>query len=292
MDKLRCMHVFVKVVEQGSFSAAARYFGISAVMAGKHIADLEQHLGVRLLLRSTRRQQLSEIGAIYYQECVEILARVQAAEEKTEHMQLRPRGHLKLASSMAFGSECLAPAMADFLQAYPEITLDIDLSDRYVDILAERYDAAIRVGQLSDSNLIARPLRAYDMVICAAPAYLQRHGRPTTLEHLAEHVCLDFLHWKPGTRWSLAEARQRDLVPPPRLRVNSGHALKNAALAGLGIIMQARVLLQSELDQGRLIALFPDLALPERSVHLLYPQNQLLTPKLRCLIDFLLQRFA
>ncbi len=292
MDKLRCMQVFVKVVEQGSFSAAARHFDISAVMAGKHIADLEQHLGARLLLRSTRRQQLSEIGAVYYQECCEILARVLAAEQRTEQMQLQPRGHLKIASAMAFGSECLAPAVAEFLKIYPEITLDLDLSDRYVDILAERYDAAIRVGQLSDSNLIARPLQAYDMVICAAPAYLEQHGKPTSLEQLAQHCCLDFLHWKPGTRWGLAQAQQRALVPAPRLRINHGHALKNAALAGLGIIMQARVLLQTELDQGRLVQLFPDLEIPDRTVHLLYPQNQLITPKLRCFIDFILQGFA
>lgn len=292
MDKLRSMQVFVKVVETGSFSAAAPFFDLSAVMVGKHIAELEQHLGVRLLLRTTRRQQLSEIGAQYYQECCEILEKVAQAENLTARFSAEVRGNLKIACAMAYGSACLTPVISDFLQVYPEIRIDLDLSDKLVDLLAHRYDAAIRVGPLSDSSLIARPLRPYDMVICAAPAYLARRGTPQTLADLAQHECLDFLHWKPGTRWALASPLQRAQIPKARLRINNSHALKQAALAGFGLIMQARVLLEAELERGLLCQVLADLPTPAKPVHLLYPQDQFETPKLRCFIDFVLARLA
>ncbi len=292
MDKLRSMQVFVKVVETGSFSAAAPSFDLSAVMIGKHIAELEQHLGVRLLQRTTRRQQLSEIGERYYQECCEILAKVECAEKLTAQFSGQPRGHLKIACAMAYGSACLTPVVSEFLQAYPAIRLDLDLSDKLVDLLANRYDAAIRVGPLSDSSLIARPLRPYDMVICAAPAYLARRGTPQTLADLAQHECLDFLHWQPGTRWGLASPSQRAQIPPARLRINHSHALKQAALAGFGLIMQARVLLQAELAQGLLSEVLADLPTPAKEVNLLYLQDQFETPKLRSFIEFVVARLG
>ncbi|MFZ6746693.1 LysR family transcriptional regulator [Undibacterium sp. JH2W] len=290
MDKLRSMEVFVAVVDAGSFTAAAAQCEISPVMVGKHIQFLESLLGARLLTRTTRRQSLTELGLQYAEQCKGILAQISEAESGAARMRGGARGVLKITSPVTFGSELLAPAMVDYLAQYPEMRADLHMNDRLVDLVEDGFDAAIRIGQLEDSTLVARPLQPYSMMICAAPAYLKRKGVPHTPSDLTEHECLDFLHWNKHVRWRLTEEVTE--IPVSRLRSNNGQALKSAAVAGFGIVMQSELLLASEVAAGRLVPLMKDYLPAPRPMHLLYPRDRQPTPKLSTFIEFMMGRFG
>ena len=294
MDKLRSMEILVAVVDQGSFTAAAETFRISPVMVGKHIRQLEERLGTRLLARTTRRQSLTEIGRQYVEQCRQILAQIAAAETGAEAMRSTPRGKLKITAPVSFGSECIAPLMADYLAAYPDVSLELNLNDRMADLVEEGFDAAIRIGALEDSGMVARPLRPYAMVICASPAYLARHGTPRTPDDLARHECVDFMQWSRHMRWRLSgkEARHDGVTPESRFRSNNGQALRMAALHGFGIVMQAEILLAGDIAAGRLVPLLADYVPAPRLMHVLYPRDRQPTPKLTTFIDFLLERYG
>jgi len=290
MDKLRSMEVFVAVVDAGSFTAAAAQCDISPVMVGKHIQYLESLLAARLLTRTTRRQSLTELGAQYADQCKAILAQIREAESGAAHLRGGARGLLKITSPVSFGSEMLAPALVEYLAQYPEMRADLDLNDRYVDVVEDGYDAAIRIGALEDSSLVARALQPYKMMICAAPAYLKRKGKPRTPTELVHHECLDFLHWTKNVRWRL-NGELSD-IPVSRLRSNNGQALKSAAVAGFGIVMQSEILLATEVAAGRLVPLLEDYLPTPRPMHLLYPRDRQPTPKLSTFIEFMLDRFG
>jgi len=290
MDKLRSMEVFVAVVDAGSFTAAASLCEISPVMVGKHIQFLEDLLAARLLTRTTRRQSLTELGLQYAEQCRAILAQISEAESGAARMRGGARSVLKITSPVTFGSELLAPAMVDYLAQYPEMRADLHMNDRLVDVVEDGYDAAIRIGRLEDSTLIARPLRPYRMMICAAPAYLQRKGIPLQPADLIDHECLDFLHWNKHVRWRLSEDVTD--IPVSRLRSNNGQALKSAAVAGFGIVMQSELLLASEVAAGRLVPLLEDYLPASRPMHLLYPRDRQPTPKLSTFIEFMVGRFG
>ncbi|RFP26012.1 LysR family transcriptional regulator [Duganella sp. BJB488] len=292
MDKLRSMEIFVAVVDAGNFTAAASAFQLSPVMVGKHIAHLEATLGARLLTRTTRRQSLTEIGAQYVEQCRAILAQIAAAESGAEAMRSVPRGRLRITAPVSFGSEWLAPAISDYLRLHPEVGVDLSLNDRMVDLVEEGYDAAVRIGTLDDSGMIARPLFNYGMVICASPAYLKKHGTPRTPDDLARHECLDYMVGAVGVRWRLQSVRGKHTPPPSRFRTNSGQALRMAALKDFGIVMQAEVLLAQDIAAGRLKPVLCDYLPPARPMHLVYPRDRLATPKLTTFIDFIVERFG
>lgn len=292
MDKLRSMEVFVAVVDRGSFTAAADAFGISPVMVGKHIRALEERLGAALLARTTRRQSLTEIGRQYADQCRAILAQISAAESGAEAMRAAPRGKLKITAPVSFGSEWISPAMTEYLALHPEVKLELNLNDRMVDIVEEGYDAAIRIGVLEDSRLVARALRPYGMVICAAPAYLARAGTPRTPEDLAQHECLDFMQWTHQVRWRLKDQPGASKVRESRFRSNNGHALRVAALHGFGIVMQAEIMLAQDIAAGRLVPVLHDYVPAARPMHLVYSRDRQPTPKLTTFIDFMLARFS
>jgi DNA-binding transcriptional LysR family regulator len=296
MDKLRSMEVFVRVVDAGSFSGAARSLDISTVMVSKHIAELEVRLGARLLNRTTRSQSLTEIGIVYCEQCRQILAHVRAAESGTLAMRASPRGTLKISSPVAFGSACLAPAMAIYLAQHPEVSIDLDLSTRLADVIEEGLDAAVRIGKLDDSSMVARPLQAYRMLICASPDYLARCGTPKTPADLAQHQCLDFSHWKRLLRWRLkpgkTDADNNLDLPSSRFRSNNGPALKNAAIAGFGLVMQAEIVLAEEVANGRLIPVLNEFIPTPKPMHLIYPRNRQSTPKLSSFVEFVVDRFG
>ncbi|WP_377701671.1 LysR family transcriptional regulator [Pseudoduganella sp. UC29_71] len=292
MDKLRSMEVFVAVVDRGSFTAAADAFGISPVMVGKHIRALEERLGAALLARTTRRQSLTEIGRQYADQCRAILAQISAAESGAEAMHAAPRGKLKITAPVSFGSEWVSPAMTEYLAQHPEVSLELNLNDRMVDIVEEGYDAAVRIGVLEDSGLVARALRPYGMVICASPAYLKRAGTPRTPDDLAQHECLDFMQWTHQVRWRLKGQPGASKVRESRFRSNNGHALRVAALHGFGIVMQAEMLLAQDIAAGRLVPLLHDYVPAARPMHLVYSRDRQPTPKLTTFIDFMLERFG
>jgi DNA-binding transcriptional LysR family regulator len=293
MDKLRSMEIFVAAVDAGSFTGAAERFDISPVMVGKHIRHLEERLGARLLARTTRRQSLTEIGAQYAERCRAILAEIVDAESGAEAMRNSPRGTLKITSATSIGTQCLAPAIADYLALHPEVSVDLQLNDRFVDLVEEGFDAAVRIGALDDSTLVARPLRPYVMVLCAAPEYLARAGTPQKPEDLLRHECIDYAHWNRRVAWKLTSKDGGEMeLPPSRFRSNNGQALRMAALRGYGIIMQAELLLGDDIAAGRLVPLLQDYLPPPRPVHLVYPRDRLPTPKLTTFIDFMLERFG
>jgi DNA-binding transcriptional LysR family regulator len=292
MDKLRSMAVFVAAVDAGNFTAAAAAFQMSPVMVGKHIAQLEQTLGARLLTRTTRRQSLTEIGAQYVEQCRAILAQIEAAETGAAAMRSTPRGRLKITAPVSFGADWLSPAMVDYLTLHPEVSLDLSLNDRMMDLVEEGYDAAVRIGTLEDSTMIARPLFPYSMVVCASPAYLARCGTPQTPADLDHHVCLDFMHWPNSMRWRLRGDRSPANLETSRFRANNGQALRVAALHGFGIVLQAEVHLAQDIAAGRLVPILQDYLPVARPVHLVYPRDRRQTPKLTTFIDFMLARFG
>jgi len=284
------MEIFVAVVDAGSFTAAADAFGISPVMVGKHIRQLEERLGARLLTRTTRRQSLTEIGRQYAERCRLILADIKAAESSAEAMRNTPRGTLRISAPVSFGTQRLAPAMADYLAQHPEVSLDLNLNDRMIDLVEEGYDAAIRIGELQDSGLVARPLQPYRMMLCASPAYLERFGVPKQPEDLASHQCLDFAPLHRRVRWNLNGSESE--FPASRFRSNNGQALRMAALRGFGIVLQSEVLLGEDVAAGRLVSLLEDYLPASRPVSLIYPRDQLATPKMTTFIEFIMERFG
>jgi DNA-binding transcriptional LysR family regulator len=284
------MEVFVAVVDAGSFTAAAEMFAMSPVMVGKHIRQLEEKLGARLLARTTRRQSLTEIGRQYAERCRQILADIKAAESGAEAMRSTPRGTLRISAPVSFGTQRLAPAMTDYLAAHPDVSLDLDLSDRMIDLVEEGYDAAIRIGELRDSTLVARPLTEYRMMLCASPEYLKQAGTPKTPEDLAHHQCLDFAPLNRRVRWNLNGTESE--FPASRFRSNQGQALRMAALRGYGILLQSEALLGEDVASGRLVPVLEDYLPAPRPVSLVYPRDRLATPKMTTFIAFMLERFG
>lgn len=290
MDKLNSMAVFVKAVECGSFASAADALALSAPMVGKHVRQLEQQLGVTLLNRSTRRQSLTDVGRHYYERCKIVLAEVDAADAIARDSRQHAQGHLRISASINYGTHCLVPVLAGYRARHPQVTLGLEFSDSVVDVIAEGYDVAFRVGTLPDSGLRARALAPYRMVACAAPAYLAAHGAPRTPAELAQHECLGFTHWSPREVWCFEGPQGReDVAIRGALSANVGQALRMAALAGMGIILQPQALVAGDLQAGRLQAVLPGYGVPALPVHLVTAPGRLRTQKLQSFVDYVVE---
>ncbi|WP_020178014.1 LysR family transcriptional regulator [Methylopila sp. M107] len=293
MDRLAAMEVFAEVAETGSFVGAADAAGISPAMVGKHMRQLEEHLGVKLINRTTRRQSLTDAGKDFLERTRIVLAEVEAAEALAAESRARPRGELRINAPFTFGTHALSPLLPDYMAENPEVTVRLTLSDRIVDLVDEGYDCVFRVGALADSTLVARKLRPLRFTVCASPAYLKARGAPERPDDLIEHDCLGFADSPLANAWRLS-GPDGDVVVPirPRFSVNSGQALRQAALSGLGIILQAEELTRQDLVDGRLVRVLKDWE-PERPpMHLLFAPDRRLTPKLRSFIEFAAARFS
>lgn len=293
MDRLTSMQVFIRVAELGSFAAAAENMGLSPAMIAKHIRFLEERLQVTLIRRTTRRQSLTDVGAGFLDRCRTILAEVEAAENLAAESQLAPRGLLRVNAPVTFGSTSLAQALPDYLRAHPEVSVELTITDRMVDLVDEGFDAVIRIGTLSDSTLRARAIRPYEMVLCAAPAYLARRPAPQAPADLAAHDCLGYAYWMPRDQWEFEgpDGTTETVVVQGPLTANMGHALRMAAIGGLGIVLQPRILLQDDLDRGALVALLPEWRHAARPMHVLTAPDRRRTRKLGSFVDFLTRRF-
>jgi DNA-binding transcriptional LysR family regulator len=293
MDRITSMTVFVRVAELGGFAAAADEFELSATMVGKHIKALEDRLGSRLIQRTTRRQHLTEVGRLYYERCKSLLAELETMDASAEELRAAPRGQLRITAPVSFGARRLAPALAIFLREHPEVQIDLVLNDRVVDLVEEGFDAAIRTGRLADSSLVARPLATYRMLIGASPAYLAERGTPRKPQDLTQHECLNFSYWPQRNQWRLsARGVEHNARVSGRLRINNGEALRQAALAGFGIVLQSQALLEEDIRSGRLVHILPRYELPTPPVHLVYRPDRRPTPKLQRFIEFVLERFS
>ncbi len=293
MDALHAMQVFCAVVEENGFSAAARRLDLSNAAVSKHVAALEERLGARLLNRTTRRISLTEAGQAYYARCAKILEDIDEAERAITHLTAQPRGTLRVNAPMSFGVDHVVPALGDFLRAYPEIHVDLELTDRYVDLIDEGFDMAVRVADLPDSSLIAKKLAPMRLALVAAPSYLAAHGRPARPEDLSGHQCLRYtVHGATDVwRFAAANGEPRLVKISGPLAVNNGDAVLNAALAGLGIGALPTFIAGAALCDGRLVELLEGQLLQNSSIYAVYPHSRLLSPKVRAFVEFRAARF-
>lgn len=289
MDRLTSMAVFVAAVEEGSLVGAARRFGLSPSMAGKHVSAIETDLQARLLQRSTRMLKLTEVGKAYYSRCKQILEAVEDANAEAQEAQASVKGILRIAAPTTFGAMHLGPIIGSFLEAYPEVAIEILLSDRYIDLLAEGVDLAIRIGLLQDSNLVARRLAPCRMVYCAAPSFLKRHGQPRTAEELRRASRLAFTDAVSTGDWTLTDPDgQTHLIDGPvRLASNNMQMLLCAALTGAGVAYGPSFVFGPSIASGTLVALLEDHRTSDLAIHAVYPTKRHTSLKLRRFVDFL-----
>ncbi len=296
MDRLKSIEVFVKVVEAGSFSAVAKRFGMTPPMIGRHVRALEDTLGTQLLNRTTRRHSLTEAGRIYYERSKVVLAELESADESVARMRSIPRGVLRIGAPLIFGSACLAPILPKYFAANPEVRVEMTLNNRVFDLLDEGYDLVIRTGTLPDSSLIARSLGPYRLVACAAPEYLAQSGIPLHPQDLASHSCLGFHPGSVSDTWSFTGSKPEDDVISVQvtgpMATNDGHALREAALGGAGIMLQAEALLSPDLKTGRLVKVLEHYPPRALATSVLYSPTRAVTPKLRSFITFLTSHFG
>jgi DNA-binding transcriptional LysR family regulator len=294
-DKLAGMQMFVRVVEAGSFAAAAEISNVTATMAAKHIRDIEQRLGAKLLHRTTRKHQLTEIGALYYERCKRTLDEFEQAESSAAELRTSPRGRLRIAAPVSFGSERLAPALTEYLERNPEVSVELTLNNAPVDLMHGDYHLAIHVGHLDSGDLVAHPLHDYRRILAAAPSYLERYGFPEEPEQLRDHMCLGLSYWqKKEFFWTLTgpDAELRHVPVSGRFTANDGRALRAAALCGMGIVLQPDMLLMNDLATGNLLPVLADWSHVRTPMYLVHARDQRPTAMLRTAIDFLVRRFA
>ncbi|AMQ84676.1 LysR family transcriptional regulator [Pseudomonas glycinae] len=293
MDRLTLMGTFVKAVELGSFSAVADELNLSPQMVGKQVKMLEQHLGVSLLNRTTRKQSLTDFGRTFYQRAKLILADMDAAEEMAAVTRGVPSGRLRINAPVTFGVSSLSPKLLEYMVRYPQVSVDLTLSNELVDLVDGGYDAVFRIGELADCGLKALPLMPYQMVLCAAPSYLARRPPITTPWDLQEHECLVFAY-SDGRSHLRFEAPEGCIDVPikSRLTINQGDPLLSGAVAGLGVVMLPLELVKDSLRSGTLVSLLPQYKVPVSPMNLLYAPDPRLTPKLRSFIDFVRATFG
>ena len=293
IDIVASMRVFTAVVDAGSFSGAADKLDISRGMATRYVAQLEAHLGARLLNRTTRKLSLTEAGDGYYQRATQVLSMIEEAETSLVQEASVPRGTLRVNSSQAFGIRHLGWATTEYLQRYPDVQVDVTLNDRVVDLVEEGFDLAIRVAAKIDPGLIARKLTRARIVACASPGYLKKHGTPRSPEELAAHNCLSYAYSSLQNDWRFRrKGVERKVRVSGNLRGNNGDILSTAAIEGLGVILQPTFMVYEALRARQLVRILPDWEVDELSVFAVYPNRKFLPPKVRSFIDILAGRFG
>jgi len=294
VDRFQALTVFTKVVELGSFARAAARLGLSTSAVSRQVADLEGHLGVRLLNRTTRRLSLTESGAAFLERAVQLLADLEEAESAVTATALVPRGTLRLTAPITFGERYLAPAIADFVARYPDLRLDCELSDRFVDLVDEGFDLAVRIGSGGSGTLIARRLGAVRLICHASPDYLARYGTPAAPEDLARHRCLTYAYLATRDTWVFRDASgaERAVRVSGPVHSNSGRLLVVLAAHGMAISMEPDFAVRDELAAGRTVPILSGFEPPPIAVYAVYPSRRHLSAKVRAFVDFLAGRFA
>ena len=283
MQRWEGVNEFVAVAETESFTRAAKRLGVSIAHVSRQISALEDRLSTRLFYRTTRRVSTTEAGQIYYQHCRQILDALEQAERSMTNMQLVPQGRLRLTAPVTYGEKSIAPLVNDFVLRYPELDVEMKLTNQQLDLVAEGYDLAVRLGKLDDSSLMARRLASRTLYVCASPAYLAVHGTPHSLSELEHHNCL---------QGNLGYWRFQDAGHPRNVRIrgnvrcDSGRALLDAALKGVGIVQLPDYYVGSALDAGTLIPLLTLYQEDDDGIWAVYPHNRHLSPKVRMLLDY------
>jgi DNA-binding transcriptional LysR family regulator len=293
MDRFQEMKVFAAVIEAGSFTGATHALDMSKAAVSRYVGELEERLGLRLLHRTTRKLSPTTEGEIFYARCRELLDNLEEAEAEVTSRTGEAAGLLKVNVPVTFGLMHLAPLWPAFLARHPKLAIDITLADRVADLVEEGFDIAVRIGQLSASSLISRKLASTRMVLCASPEYLQRRGAPDRPQDLLHHDVISYSLFSTGENWSFAGPDGDVSVKvTPRVRTNSGDTCRAAALQHQGIILQPTFIVGADLAQGTLREIMPGYRSVELGIHAVYPSRKFVSPKVRLLIDFLVEAFA
>lgn len=291
MDRFQEMRVFAGVVDAGSFVAAADALEMSKPAVSRHVAELEQRLGVRLLHRTTRRLSLTVEGEVFLARCRDLLAGVDEAEAEVSARGGSAVGLLKVSAPVSFGVLNLAPLWADFMAQHPQLTLDLTLTDRFIDLVDEGYDMAVRVARLPSSSLVSRRLASTRMVLCASPRYLKKRGAPARPVDLSAHDVLAYNLLATGDTWEFEGPQGTVAVKVrPRMQTNSGDTCRAMALGDGGIVLQPAFLVSGDLERGNLVEVMPEYRSAELGIYAVYPTRKHMPPKVRLLIDFLAAR--
>ena len=294
MDRLTEMEAFATVVDQGGFTDAARKMGISKSAVSKHVSSLEARLGARLLNRTTRRVSPTEIGLAYYDRARRVLTDAGEADALVSSMQSDPCGQLRISVATDFGVNHLSPVLGEFLSEFPEITVNMVLDNRYVELISEGFDMAVRIGELEDSSLRARKLAETNRRMIASPAYFEKYGRPQKIDDLNEHKLLHYSNQSNGNLWKLTapSGEKRQVRTAGWLSVNDGQSLLNACIAGLGIAYLPCFLYADAMRDGLVEDAIPDLPVETQGIYAVYPPGRFTQPKVRAFMDFLAHAFA
>lgn len=294
MDRLQSMRVFMKVVEQGGFARAGTAMDISNAVVTRHVADLEDHLGTRLLNRTTRRLSLTETGQAYLERVRHILQDIDDADAIAASHSQKPTGTLRMYSHPGFGQLHLANLLPFYAQKYPDVTLDVTLSDRSVDLVEEGFDVGIFIDfQKFDVSMIARQLAVAEVMLCASPDYVKRQGMPKVPGDISKHACLNFSYDQLRNHWPISENGNPTVNIPINSKIfsNNGDLLRHCALAGMGVVIRTSFGLGDDLSSGRLVRLLPNHHLGQLSVVMVYPSRRLLSAKVRSFVDFMNAQF-
>jgi DNA-binding transcriptional LysR family regulator len=294
MDRLQSMRVFAKVVEQGSFVRAASALDLSNAVVTRHVADLESHLGTRLLNRTTRRLSLTETGMVYLERTRQILQDIDDADAIASSQAKNPAGTLHVYSQIGFGQLQLAKLLPQYAQKYPDVVLDVTLSDRTVDLVEDGFDVGIFLGlQKFDASMIARQIGSAEILLCASPDYVKRRGAPRVPEDVSEHACLNFSFEQLRHRWPLQspDGTASSIPVVNKMVSNSGDLLRQCAIAGMGIVIRPSFTLGDDLVSGRLVRLLPEFHIGYTSVTMVYPSRRLLSATVRSFVDFIISHY-
>ena len=293
MDKFQEITTFTAVVDAGSFVKAAERLNTSKAAVSRHVVDLETRLGIRLLHRTTRKLSLTEEGELFYGRCKEILETLEGAENEVTSQSDDVSGHIRINAPYSFGIRKLAPLWGIFHQKYPKVTLDVTLSDRLVDVVDEGYDIAIRIAALSNSTMVSKKLTDTRIVLCASPKYLKEHGTPKKPADLVNHQVINYSYWAGKEEWSFDGPKGKESVHiKPFMQTNNGDTCLVAALANQGIVLQPSFIVGDAIRAGDLVEIMPQYKSIELGIYAIFPTRQHIAPKVRVLIDFLVDYFS
>lgn len=293
MEDLAYMVTFARVVKAGSFAGAARRLGVTSSVASKHVAKLEQQLGVRLLNRSTRKLSLTEAGQAYYEHCARIVDEVESSKRAIAQLQAAPRGLLRVTAPVTFANTRLGPILREFFERYPDIQIDLNATNRLVDLAEEAFDVAVRIARTLPPNVVARPLRPVRWHLCASPAYLEKHGEPAHPANLTRHNCLTFAG-AGSTLWHFVKGGDRvEVAVGGSLQSNMVETLHELALEGVGMTLLPGYMAGRDIREGKLRPVLGDWEIESgSSLYAVYLPTRYLAPKVRVFVDFLVERFG
>ena len=288
MDTLDGMRTFVAVVSEGALTRAAERLDMSPQLVSKYLAQLESRLGARLINRSTRRLSITEVGQAYFERCRDVLADIDEMENAVGDAATAARGTLRINAPMTFGTLHLSSAIAEYQRGQPDVSVDLTLDDRVVDLISEGYDIAIRIGRLRESSLVARKLAPIRLVVCASPGYLEERGIPGTPQELQDHDCLRYTLAPDTDRWSFNEGEKtHDVRVTGSLQANNGDAIRLAAVAGRGLALQPTFIVGDDIRAGRLQRVLQDYEVEPMGVYAVYAHRKYLSGKVRTFVDHL-----